>query len=136
MPRTLENTREWDETLLIQPSVSDATLPASSPEDQDEVLHAEKYDAFAQYFDGRVPKIIITTSKRPSTTTYRFTEELLSVFPNSEFVKRGVRYDIADIVTFCAKREYTDLIIVNEDRKTPSIPLPFSRFFYIISLLF
>jgi hypothetical protein len=53
IPRTLENTREADETIV-------------NPLDE-EVLEDEAEDEFSNYFDGKVtPKILITTSTRPS----------------------------------------------------------------------
>ncbi|ORX89185.1 Brix-domain-containing protein, partial [Basidiobolus meristosporus CBS 931.73] len=100
VPKTLENTREFDETIV----------------ENDE----EAQDEFAQYFDGKAPKMLITTSKRPSPGVYEFAEELLSVFPNSEFVKRKSQFEIQDIVQFCINRDYTDVMIVNEDRKEPN----------------
>jgi hypothetical protein len=53
IPRTLENTREADETIV-------------NPSDE-EVIEDEAEDEFSNYFDGKVtPKILITTSTRPS----------------------------------------------------------------------
>jgi ribosome production factor 1 len=80
----------------------------------------EQDDEFASYFTGTAPKLLITTSKHPSKHVYEFAEELVSIFPNAEFVKRGVMFDIATIVQFCKNRGYTDLMVVNEDRKQPN----------------
>jgi ribosome production factor 1 len=52
VPNTLENTREFDETIV---------------EDDEEVAADEATDEFSQYFQsGVAPKILVTTSKGPS----------------------------------------------------------------------
>ena len=58
MPNTLENTREFDETIV---------------EEDAEVAADEETDEFAQYFkNGVAPKILITTSKGPSAVSAPF----------------------------------------------------------------
>ena len=105
--RTVENTRELDDSV-VQP-------------DDDEVFQDEAQDELANYFQqGRTPKIVITTSKRPSRQAYQFCYEVKSILPNSEVVKRKPEYDIRHLVKFSAEMEYTDLIIVNEDKKQPN----------------
>lgn len=68
-----------------------------------------------------IPKILITTSKRPSKNTYSFAKELIQLFPYSTFVKRGVQFEIDKISEYCIKRNYTTLIVINENRKVPGI---------------
>lgn len=59
MPNTLENTREFDETIV---------------EEDAEVAADEATDEFSQYFqNGLTPKILITTSKGPSAVSFSFT---------------------------------------------------------------
>ncbi|KAI9293634.1 Brix-domain-containing protein [Neoconidiobolus thromboides FSU 785] len=102
VPQTLESKREYDETMVEE-------------DDEDEI------DEFANYFSKNLePKVLITTSKSPSRTMYTFTDELCDVFPNSTFVKRGIQFEINHIVEFSKKRDYTDVIIVNEDKKMPT----------------
>ncbi|CAG8538523.1 18743_t:CDS:2 [Racocetra fulgida] len=75
IPKTLENSREFDETIV-------------DPNDP-EVCEDKESDEFSAYFrEGIAPKILITTSKRPSKAGYEFTSELVDVFPNSQFMKR------------------------------------------------
>ncbi|RUS21632.1 anticodon-binding protein [Endogone sp. FLAS-F59071] len=105
VPKTLENTREFDETIV---------------QEDNEVAEDEATDEFAKYFGGQAPKILITTSKCPSATSYDFAAELLSIFPNAEFVKRTAQFEIKQIVQFCKNREFTDIVIVNEDKKQPN----------------
>jgi len=74
VPRTIENTREFDETVV-------------APDDQ-EVLEDEKTDQMSEYFQGKQPYILVTTSIRPSSECLSFVDELISVFPNSHYYKR------------------------------------------------
>ncbi|CAG8452957.1 18717_t:CDS:2 [Acaulospora morrowiae] len=105
VPRTLENTREFDETVV-------------EPEDS-EVLEDEMSDEFSKYFQGTSPKMLITTNKRPSKTAYEFASELIDVFPNSQFIKRNTKFSIKQIIEHCTNRDYTDVVVVNEDKKVP-----------------
>lgn len=91
-------------------------------------------DAFASYFTPqlvnpddpespiKLPKILITTSVGAGKNTIEFCMDLTSVLPNSEYVKRrgGKGYEIATIAGWAKKREYTDMMVINEDHKTPS----------------
>ncbi len=58
-PRTIENTREFDETIVKA--------------EDDEVAQDEATDEFSAYFnDQRVPKILFTTSQKPTSVSYSF----------------------------------------------------------------
>jgi len=105
IPKTLENTREFDETIVDV--------------DDEEVMQDEETDEFAEYFNGKTPKILITTSRKSTPNTYRFTDELVDIFPNSEFVKRHPQLDLKKMVDMAVEKEYTDVIVVNEDKKQP-----------------
>jgi len=63
--------------------------------------------------------MLITTSKRPSRFAYEFASELIDVFPNSQFVKRGSKFSIKQIIEFCTNRDYTDVMFISEDKKVP-----------------
>jgi ribosome production factor 1 len=115
IPATLENTREKDETIVGE---------------DPEVFEEEEMDEFANYFNGTSPKILVTTSKRASANCYEFAHEFVSLFPDAQFVKRGPLFEIKKMVQVAIKREFTDLIIINEDKKTPSTFYIFSSSFY------
>jgi len=101
--KTLDNTREADPTMVQA--------------DDEEFVADEAQDEFASYFRGDVePKIIITSCYHPSKVMYEFIRDLLYVFPNSFYYKR-MNYTVAQISEAAKKRGYTDLLIVNEDRK-------------------
>src|SRR5277367_5715721 len=69
------------------------------------------------------PKILITTSI--NSTLHADAELLTSFFPNSKFVRRsshryGHKFSVREIASFASNREYTALIVLEEDLKRPS----------------
>ena len=75
IPRTLDNTREADETIV-------------TPEDE-EVLADETTDEFSDYFlRGKIPNIMVTTRPKPSTKLYDFVKELMTMIPNVSYYAR------------------------------------------------
>lgn len=103
VPKTIENTREKDETM-VQPD--DAEVAAD--EDQDE---------FAEHFKRvRPPNVLITTSYKVTGVAYRFISELLEVLPCATYYKRQ-GYPLKKIVEYARNRDFTDLMVFNEDRK-------------------
>ena len=86
-------------------------------------------DPFASYFNSAFtsdpsvpPKVLITTSAKSSKITYSFCDELVNVIPGAEFIKRkkGKGYEMGNIASWAAGRGYINMLVVNEDRKTPS----------------
>lgn len=106
VPHTQENTREYDEAVIAA--------------DDQEIAQEEEDDEFAQYFSGQSPKVLITTSPRAGRKTQGFVDELVSVIPSLEYVKRGKKFTLKQIMEFCVNREYTDLMVVTEDHKEPT----------------
>jgi len=104
--KTLDNTREYDETIVL-------------PDDQ-EVLKDEEVDEFAEFFKGdKPPSILITTCTSPTPASINFVKELLPVFPNASFYKRGA-FRLQDIVKWADSKNFTDVIVINENRKIPN----------------
>ncbi len=64
------------------------------------------------------PKVLITTSRSPSSRLAQFAKELRLVFPNSQRINRG-GYVIKEIVDACKSNQVTDLVIVHEHRGVP-----------------
>lgn len=144
VPRTLDNTREYDPSMLTAnlsiktPSTSTgetstSTVPstthASAEIPDQEVMNDISTDPFAPYFNPSpdsdtpmIPKVIITTSQKATRATYDFGEELAAVFPGAEFRRRpkGQGFEIGRIARWAAKRGYGSLIVINEDRKIPN----------------
>lgn len=98
--RTLDNTRTPDVTMVR--------------EADEEVFEDEEVDEFASYFAREVtPKVLVTTSEKPSDALRTTVKEMLRVFPNSEYVSRK-KHAIKDMVKAAIGRGYTDLLIFEE----------------------
>ncbi len=85
-----------------------------------QIIEQEKTDEFMSFFNGLLPKILVTTSRRATAPVYEFANEFCTIFPNAQFIKRGSQFDVKKIVEIAIDRQYTDLIIINHDKKTPS----------------
>ncbi|CAG8719002.1 19371_t:CDS:2, partial [Gigaspora rosea] len=64
------------------------------------------------------PKVLITTSRDPSSRLAQFAKEMRLIIPNSQRINRG-NYVIKDMVDACRANEVTDLIILHEHRGEP-----------------
>ncbi|CAI2349925.1 unnamed protein product [Caenorhabditis sp. 36 PRJEB53466] len=64
------------------------------------------------------PKIVITTSRDPSSRLKMFSKEMKLIFPNSQRINRG-HYDVKQVVQACKAQDSTDLIILTETRGNP-----------------
>ncbi|KAK9910048.1 hypothetical protein M0R45_034025 [Rubus argutus] len=104
-PKTIENTREEDETVW---EAYDEELFAGN--DADEFSAILKRES--------KPKILITTCRFNSSRGPAFIEELLSVIPNAQYYKRGT-YDLKKIIEYANKKEFTSLIVVHTNRREP-----------------
>lgn len=101
-PKTLDNTRELEPTLVI---------------DDPEVLADEGEDEFASYFSDKIrPKILITTRPRPSQQLFFFIADLQNLIPNLHFYPRQ-SYSLKEICNFAANREFTHLMVLSEKAK-------------------
>ncbi|KAK6947409.1 Brix domain [Dillenia turbinata] len=105
IPRTIENTRELDETIC-------------KPDD-DELFAGNDADEFSSILkQEQTPKVLITTCRFNSTRGPAFITELLSVIPNAHYYKRGT-FDLKKIVEYAKKRDFTSLIVVHTNRREP-----------------
>ncbi|TFK26214.1 Brix-domain-containing protein [Coprinopsis marcescibilis] len=129
VPRTLDNQREFDPSILT----TDPNQPGASGSNPDfESLQQEREadlatDPFASYFNSDEdpslpPKVLVTTSPKASKATYEFCDEVVGVFPGAEFIRRkkGKGFEMGRIAGWCADRGYKHLIVVNEDMKKPN----------------
>lgn len=64
------------------------------------------------------PKVMITTSRDPSSRLKMFAKELKLVFPGAQRMNRG-RYEVGALVRACKANGVTDLLVVHEHRGTP-----------------
>ncbi|KAI0047126.1 Brix-domain-containing protein [Auriscalpium vulgare] len=126
VPRTLDNSREFDPSILTaDPSSGPSTHQQPSTESAADIAT----DPFASYFtpaesvDPSAPqKVLITTSSKATRITYEFCDELVGVFPGAEFHKRPKSrgFEMGRIASWAAGRGYTNMIVVNENHKAPN----------------
>ncbi|ORX37964.1 putative rRNA primary transcript binding protein [Kockovaella imperatae] len=64
------------------------------------------------------PKVVITTSRSPSSRLLQFSKELRLVFPNAYRLNRGNNV-ISQLVPACISQNVTDLILLHETRGRP-----------------
>ncbi|KAK9292995.1 hypothetical protein L1049_020978 [Liquidambar formosana] len=104
-PRTIENTREFDETVC-------------KPDDE-ELFAGNDADEFSSILKHEcTPRILITTCRFNSTRGPAFISELLSVIPNAHYYKRGT-YDLKRIVEYAKNKNFTSIIVVHTNRREP-----------------
>ncbi|DAD49762.1 TPA_asm: hypothetical protein HUJ06_000126 [Nelumbo nucifera] len=105
IPRTIENTREFDETVC-------------KPDDE-ELFAGNDADEFSSILKREcTPKILITTCRFNSTRGPAFISELLSIIPNAHYYKRGT-YDLKKIVEYAKSKDFTSIIVVHTNRREP-----------------
>ncbi|TFK95418.1 anticodon-binding protein [Pterulicium gracile] len=123
IPRTLDNTREYDPSFL--------TADPFTAEEAALDLAAQLVPGPSRQTQGGeecLPetKVLITTSPRSTKLTYDFCDELVGVFPGSEFISRrgkgskGKGFEVGRIAGWAANRGYSCLMVVNEDMKRPN----------------
>lgn len=69
------------------------------------------------------PKVLVTTSI--NATLHHEASLLTNLFPNSTYIRRSAhfhsyKYSIREISSYASTRNYTTLIVLNEERKRPS----------------
>lgn len=127
---------EKDPQLKEERMAANKTETIDSKRVFDETIDVELQgeDQFQSYFDGREPKILITTNKHARKAAYEFSDLLLELLPNSNFVKRKEQFEMKEMAKFCSNRNYTDLVVINEDKKAVNgltiIHLPEGPTFY------
>ncbi|VDP07549.1 unnamed protein product [Soboliphyme baturini] len=64
------------------------------------------------------PKIVISTSRDPSSKLRQFAKEIKLIFPNSQRINRG-QYEMKQLLDACRANDVTDLILLHEHRGVP-----------------
>ena len=64
------------------------------------------------------PKIVITTSRDPSSRLKMFAKEMKLVFPNSQRLNRG-NYELKQLIESCRANDVTDFLVIHETRGEP-----------------
>ncbi|KAI1502290.1 Brix-domain-containing protein [Biscogniauxia marginata] len=99
----------------LAPSVASTTTLDLTPES----LVAKFPSIFS---DDRppMPQVLITTSL--NSTIHNEAQLFCSLFPNSTYIRRSAhkysyKYSVREIASYAANRQYTSLVILNEDQK-------------------
>lgn len=104
-----------------QPSVAPSTT--STNFDMTPAVLSQKFPVLFNDEPPKVPKVLITTSI--NSTLHEEAQILMSIFPNSEYIRRsahryGHKYSVREICKYAANREYTAVLVLNEDQKKPN----------------
>jgi rRNA maturation protein Rpf1 len=94
--------------LREQASLEDVRTAALTTHVDDEYARAGEED----------PRILLTTSRNPSTRLTAFAKELKLVFPNTTRLNRGAQV-MGELVESCRTGGYSDIVIVHEHRGEP-----------------
>jgi U3 small nucleolar ribonucleoprotein protein IMP4 len=70
------------------------------------------------YMGVKDPKVLITTSRDPSSRLSQFLKELRILFPGAQRMNRGA-YIVKDLMQLARSHEMTDVILVHEHRGEP-----------------
>lgn len=79
---------------------------------------ANSQDDEYRYAGVEDPKIVITTSRDPSSRLKMFVKELRLIFPNAQRLNRG-NYEMKQLIHACRANDVTDFIVVHEHRGVP-----------------
>ena len=107
-PRTLENTREHEETSV---AAADAEVFGDEADDEFAPLYSVSEDG-----ERSQPKIMITTRPRPSRELFRFIGDLMAVVPNAFYYPRR-QFAVKQICQFASNKRFTHLIVLSEKSK-------------------
>jgi ribosome production factor 1 len=102
-PKTLENTREKEHTMVRT--------------EDEEVMGDEASDEFADYFSDTIrPKILVTTRPRPSAQLFHFIGDLMRFFPKLYYYPRK-SFSVKEICEFATPKDFTHLMVLGEKSK-------------------
>lgn len=88
--------------------------------DTEEVQQDLNLDEFSSYYNKEYePKVLVTYSDRPSHKSRIFARELSRIVPNASVTLRN-RMTAKKLCKSAIREEFTDLIIIHEDRKEPN----------------
>jgi len=102
-PKTLENMRKVDETVVLA--------------SESDIAKEEAQDEFSPIFQGEVePKVLITTGLKPSQISFDFVQDMLPLLPHATYCKRRT-YELARITDYSASRGFSAVLVVKDDHK-------------------
>lgn len=80
--------------------------------------HTHEDDEYA-FVGIKNPKVMVTTSRDPSSRLSQFAKEVRLLIPNSERMNRG-SYILKDLVEFCKAKDVSDMVLLYEHRGEPN----------------
>lgn len=103
------------------------TLPKELAEDEqlqkdfkyDEGAQDDVDDEYSELSGIQDPKVIVTTSRNPSSKLAQFSKEMRMMFPTSVRVNRGGSV-LPALVSACQRAACTDLMLLHEHRGVPT----------------
>lgn len=109
--KTIESTREPDSTIIGNNAPEEIISEITGDIDTDEL---------SSYYAGEYePKVLITFSEKPVKRSRTFASQLCKVIPNCIKCPRN-NASIKAIINQSIKRDFTDILIINEDRYEPN----------------
>lgn len=111
IPKTIESCREPDATILNNVVAEDVIEEINCDLEEDE---------FSSYFRKEyTPRVLITFSEKPIKASRKFAAQLCKIIPNCSRIGRK-NTSVKSIVADAAKKRFTDVIVINEDRFEPN----------------
>ncbi|KAH8920908.1 Brix-domain-containing protein [Atractiella rhizophila] len=108
----------WKRKQATKDALAKGTLGKGKGKEKEEdapLTHIDDEYAQAGISD---PKILITTSRNPSSKLLQFAKEVRLLLPNSHRINRG-NYVMKELTDACRANGITDLIILHEHRGVP-----------------
>lgn len=108
----------------LAPSVAASVAPSTTSTNMD-LTPASLARKFPNLFSDDplpTPKILVTTSI--NATIHQEAQDIATLFPNSQYIPRsahryGHKYSVREICKFAKNREFTAVVVINEDQKKP-----------------
>lgn len=122
-----ESTLALKRQKLRQALASGKPVPKDIAEDEelrknfrfDESLQEEIDDEYSALSGIQDPKVVVTTSRSPSSKLAQFSKEIKLLFPTAIRLNRGTSV-LPSLVTACQSSNTTDLILLHEHRGVPT----------------
>lgn len=121
-----ENGEEGAKSALKQASEPPAREPSPAPSTGTnlDLTPESLQNRFPSLFEPltQEPKVLVTTSI--NSTLHKEAQLLTTLFPNSVYIRRTAhfyahKYSVREIASFASNRNYTTLVVLNEDLKRP-----------------
>jgi U3 small nucleolar ribonucleoprotein protein IMP4 len=100
--------RNAEVSLRNEIALEDASTAANGASADDEYARANERD----------PKVLVTTSRDPSSRLTQFVKEVKLLMPTARRINRGAQV-LPDLVELCRSNDFTDLVVVHEHRGEP-----------------